>query len=238
MWYIGIKHSPTFVPEYLGSGVHLRHAIRKYGVTRFKCEPIEWCHDVASLKEAERRWIAKLDAVNDSTSYNLAAGGDGMSLGSKNAKPRSPEHRERIRLANLGQKRSEESKRRMSIAAQNRDRATRRVSKETAKKIAESNRRAWEKRSRVMPEAVKEKISNACKGRRKPPRTEEHARKIGEANLGRKTSEETKQKLSLASLGKPKSEEQRANMRAGWVKRRARQLQELQAASEDQQPVA
>ena len=45
------------------------------------------------------------------------------------------------------------------------------------------------------------------KGKKKPERSEEHRRKISEANKGKKLSEETKRKLSEAKKGMKRSEE-------------------------------
>jgi hypothetical protein len=59
-------------------------------------------------------------------------------------------------------------------------------------------------------------ISEANKGRKMPPRTEEHRRRISEAKRGRKMgprSEETKRKISAANTGKRRSPEVIEKMR-------------------------
>lgn len=48
---------------------------------------------------------------------------------------------------------------------------------------------------------TKEKISLICKGKKKPPRTREHRKNLGKANLGKKHSIETRLKMSEAHKG-------------------------------------
>lgn len=62
----------------------------------------------------------------------------------------------------------------------------------------------------------KDKMSKASRGRKKPPRTEEHRAKLREAGKRRKHSEETKAKMSNGKKGKklkPRTEEHKANIR-------------------------
>ena len=62
---------------------------------------------------------------------------------------------------------------------------------------------------------VNRKIAEALKGKKKPPRSKEHCRRISEANKGKKHSEETKRKISEANKGQklpPPSEEARRKM--------------------------
>jgi hypothetical protein len=52
-----------------------------------------------------------------------------------------------------------------------------------------------------LTEEHKRKISNGNKGKKKPPRTEEHTRKQRESHIGKKASLETRKKISLALKG-------------------------------------
>lgn len=63
--------------DYLGSGVLLKKAIRKYGRENFKREILEICEDSESLKLAEVRWIEEFGAVESEDFYNLDVGGNG-----------------------------------------------------------------------------------------------------------------------------------------------------------------
>lgn len=69
--YIGQKNYDAYGhwKNYLGSGVVLKSAIKKYGVSNFSKEIIEECKTVEELNEREKYWIDDF--------YNVALGGDG-----------------------------------------------------------------------------------------------------------------------------------------------------------------
>lgn len=75
-WYIG-KDTGVLGDNYLGSGVVLQRAIKKYGKENFKKEIIEICNDKKHLSEREKYWIKKLDACKRKDSYNISTGGEG-----------------------------------------------------------------------------------------------------------------------------------------------------------------
>ncbi|CAB4125517.1 GIY-YIG nuclease superfamily [uncultured Caudovirales phage] len=62
---------------YLGSGIHLKSAVEKYGRKNFKRIVIEECTSLKELSDREKYWIELFDAVNDPRSYNLTEGGQG-----------------------------------------------------------------------------------------------------------------------------------------------------------------
>jgi group I intron endonuclease len=62
-------------PEYLGSGLILLKAIKKYGRYNFIKEILQVCETQEQLNAAEIYWIEKLDATN--LGYNIATGGKG-----------------------------------------------------------------------------------------------------------------------------------------------------------------
>ena len=64
-------------PNYLGSGVLLQNAIKKYGKDNFTREILEEHDDFDTLCEREVYWINKYDAVNNDNFYNLSYGGYG-----------------------------------------------------------------------------------------------------------------------------------------------------------------
>lgn len=61
--------------KYLGSGVALSDAIKKYGRESFKRDIIELCESSENLNEREIFWIKELDSMNPKIGYNLAPGG-------------------------------------------------------------------------------------------------------------------------------------------------------------------
>lgn len=77
--YIGQKNYDTYGhwKNYLGSGIVLKSAIKKYGASSFSKEIIEECKTVEELNEREKYWIEYYNAVKSDEFYNLALGGDG-----------------------------------------------------------------------------------------------------------------------------------------------------------------
>jgi len=78
--YIGKREKSTFDESYWGSGKCIINSIKKYGKENFSREIIEWCDDRASLCEREKYWIDKMQAKNRLIGYNIADGGNGISL--------------------------------------------------------------------------------------------------------------------------------------------------------------
>lgn len=63
--------------EYLGSGINITRAIKKYGSENFSKEIIEECKSKKELNEKEIFWIEFYNAVESNEFYNIARGGDG-----------------------------------------------------------------------------------------------------------------------------------------------------------------
>lgn len=115
--------------------------------------------------------------------------------------------KEKLRLSNLGQKRSEETKRRISESKKGIV-----ISEETIEK-----RRATRKTSGyIVSEDTRRKISECQKGR---PKTQEHKDKIKNTLKGRTRSDEIKQKISIAQRGRKHTEESKQKMRESKIKR-------------------
>ena len=64
-------------PKYLGSGLLLDKAIKKYGRENFYKETIEVCSSIDELNEREIYWIKTLNATDKKIGYNIAEGGTG-----------------------------------------------------------------------------------------------------------------------------------------------------------------
>lgn len=75
--YIGQKKYVNGWKEYLGSGIALNNAVKKYGKEKFSKEIIEECTTREEANEREKYWIAYYNAVNNKNYYNIALGGDG-----------------------------------------------------------------------------------------------------------------------------------------------------------------
>ena len=137
-YYYGRRKS-KILPEkdrYFGSGVGLKHAIKKYGKINFKKEIICTYKTFESLVEAEHKLIS-LDVVKDPYSYNQSLGGPGgvmisdeikqkVSRSLKTAWENNPKRKTKLSQSNKdsnfniwwsGKTRSEEDKLAKSIAA-------------------------------------------------------------------------------------------------------------------------
>jgi len=75
-YYIGVHNTNDIEDGYLGSGVLLQRAIKKYGIGNFKREIIKHFN---TSEEAFNNEISVVNesVVNDDNSYNLSLGGDG-----------------------------------------------------------------------------------------------------------------------------------------------------------------
>tara|TARA_Y100000034_G_scaffold52572_1_gene64567 strand:+ start:117 stop:710 length:594 start_codon:yes stop_codon:yes gene_type:complete len=91
--YVGQKQG-KFDPNYLGSGVYLKDAIKHYGKENFSVVVLEYAKDREHLNLLERQEIEKRNAVIDETYYNLSTGGDAW------GSPRSAETRAKFRVNN------------------------------------------------------------------------------------------------------------------------------------------
>lgn len=93
MSYIGkdARDSKT----YLGSGLLVKAAIKKYGRENFVKETLEVCTSLEQMTKREKYWIKHFNAVSDPMFYNITEGGDGGDVYSNNP------NKEDIRLKNV-----------------------------------------------------------------------------------------------------------------------------------------
>lgn len=74
--YLGMcKFSKNNHESYLGSGKHLKKAIKKYGIQNFTRETIYIAETKDDLSQKEIEYIKKFNCVNDRNWYNIAPGG-------------------------------------------------------------------------------------------------------------------------------------------------------------------
>lgn len=99
--YIG-QHNGSINDGYLGSGVLLVKAIKKYGRENFKKEILEEC-DIIEIDKKEKYWIAYYNALEDENFYNLSEGGqqgDGWRAARRYLQ-QHPEKAEELRQKNI-----------------------------------------------------------------------------------------------------------------------------------------
>jgi len=196
---------------------YLQNSYTKYGVGAFKFSVVEEC-EKEKLIEREQFWFEyyrkelgvfnlKPEFVNNSRGIKL--------------KPHSEETKQKIRQANLGKKRTEQTRRRISEAQKIRNSNSKKPFSKTQKDTIHINRVSHKKRPPIsdetrakMRESSKKRppISDETRAKmRKRKHTEETKRKIGEKSRGRTHTEEAKQKIG--KKGKKMSEESRQKIR-------------------------
>lgn len=206
--YVG-KRQGKYNPNYLGSGVYLKNAIKKHGRNNFN-KPIvlTYTESKKEQNECEKYFIAEYRKIfGDKGLYNLTDGGDGFSG------KHTPKSREKIRLAGLGRIFTEETRKKISLSN---------LGKTMSKESNEKNRLAHlgEKNANFGKEKsieTKLKMRLAAIGK---PKSAEHIQnmilaksdlefrnKMKLSRLGKKASPETKEKLRLSHLGKKQSAE-------------------------------
>ena len=180
--YIGQKKSTKFLDtKYLGSGAILQKAIKKYGKENFIVSMICECNSKEELDEMEIYYINLYNAQNDSSFYNLTKGGE-SGLGGPKFK---------------GHKHTDEAKEAISNKLKGENNPF------YGKTHSDECRRIMSEKAKCrgpVSQETREKLSKVHKGVKF---TDEHKRKIGEAqkgekgnNYGKKLSDEVKNKIS------------------------------------------
>lgn len=207
--YIGKHSTDDLNDNYMGSGVLLSKAKKKYGIENFSKEYIAFCDNEDTLNWMERFYIRKFNARQSNIGYNLTDGGEG-SLG----RIISEETRKKLR----GLHHSEEARKKISEAHKGKT-----LSEEQKRKISESRKgkSPWNKGkkncySEQQIQHIKEGQANMS-DEAKQNRREAISKKLkGNQNcVGRIISEETRRKISESNKGKSsyiRDEEHRQKM--------------------------
>lgn len=203
-------------PSYLGSGLLLKRAIKKYGKHNFTREILEECDSKEMLCERERYWIEKLKARE--LGYNLAEGGEGFSIGhevsagvrmiaSKTHKGKtiSDEHKKKCSdfMKNFDGY-SDQWIEQQHASGENHPMYGKQHSDETKMKMSEAHlknpTKYWE--GKTMSEETKRKISEANIGKTHTAEYRESVTGTGNPFYGKKHSDATKEKISLSRKNK------------------------------------
>lgn len=192
--------------NYLGSGIMINNAIKKYGRKNFKKEIIQVCETEEEWNNAERYWIKELNSFYP-IGYNIGQGGEGGDNISNN-----PNYEQIIENLKEGQKfafrpyLTDEQRKRRSENAKEKNakgifgRTGKPHTLETRKKMSESGT------GKIRTEEHCKNISKALKGKTLEEKLgKERAdiikQKISKARTGVPRTEETKQKLSVVNKG-------------------------------------
>lgn len=215
-----IKHK-TELKNNVHHNLHLQRSYNKFGAESFKFIIIEICEE-SKLDEREIYWLNFYGGINSDRNYNIGEIKGGRI---------SQEVKDKISLKNKGQKRTEETKRKMRKPKSEEHRAHMgkvrigtKLDEDTKRKISESKIGGvpWNKgrtctleenlknseshKGQVMSEETKAKISNSLKGK-KPWNTgkhlpEEMKQKIKNSCMGKTLTFEQKEKLSNSLKGR------------------------------------
>lgn len=94
--YIGVKISNRDYDNYLGSGILLKRAIKKYGKNNFEKRILKEFNNEEEARNYERMLIEAVGAIDSDEYYNLVSGGYG---GGVRNHPVTDETKEKIRLS-------------------------------------------------------------------------------------------------------------------------------------------
>lgn len=173
--YIGQHKYKKLNDNYMGSGIHLKRAQKKYGMENFEKEILySRIQYKATADDMERFAIAKERAIGKAE-YNIADGGQGGAL-------------------NKGRKLSEDWKKHISEGGKGKHH-----SEETKIKLSEINKGENNAMyGKHHSQESRKKMSLSRKGHKV---SEETRRNISEGNKGKTVSSETKRKLSEINKG-------------------------------------
>jgi hypothetical protein len=98
--------------NYMGSGVLIKRAIKKYGVDSFKKEILHETEDYNDLSNSEKYWIEFYKSNNRDIGYNISNGGDGGDTISNN--PKLVEIKSKISRSMIGRDFSQDHREKLS----------------------------------------------------------------------------------------------------------------------------
>ena len=196
-FYIG-KHSTSNLDDgYMGSGVAINRAIKKYGEQNFVKRILCYCQTASDALYVEQFLVTEY-IVNRKDCYNMKTGGKGGSA--------------KGRISGMkGRHHSEETKQKLKLAWKKRRQKP--VSEETRKKIGEAHKgKPGGMKGKHHSEDTKMKISNSLQNMSYEAK-KERGKKISEANGGKK-----RPKLSEALKNSEKNKNRKRDKNGRFTK--------------------
>ncbi|MBR5297106.1 MAG: GIY-YIG nuclease family protein [Parabacteroides sp.] len=157
--YIGKKTSQKFDPTYLGSGIKLKEAVKKYGSENFSVHILCECNSREELNSKEIEYIDHFGAYKSSNFYNISAGGDGGNTYAGKSDSEMREISKKISIANSG---SNNGNKGQYVGPKN-SMYGKKHTLETRRKISESLKKSNVDRSHPWTVESEEKRSNTLK---------------------------------------------------------------------------
>jgi hypothetical protein len=94
--YVGVHATDNLDDGYLGSGIHIERAIKKYGAENFERTILRFFDNEVDMFKSEESMVTP-EFVKEDTNYNIAPGGRGGNTGNYDSEERS----ELLRIAGL-----------------------------------------------------------------------------------------------------------------------------------------
>lgn len=200
--YIGqhrCKRSELFTDGYLGSGIAIKLAIKKYGRENFERIILEYANSSEELNAIEAKYANEAVLENDNF-YNLKTGGNQHVVCSKEVGRKISESRKGMVFTDEHRKHISESKRRENL------------SEETRKKNSESKKGNKNRLGKHLSEESKKKMHDSHVGRFKgadSPMFGRHHTEEAKKKMSIKKKELYKNKQNHPQFGREKSSEHR-----------------------------
>ena len=203
--------------HYLGSGMLLKKAIKKYNREKFKRDIIDIAYSEEELNQKEIQWIKQFNAAESDNFYNIVEGGGGGNPWLGKTKEEIAKWKQKLSEANKGENHPFYGKK---------------LSEEHKRKISDGHKgMKYSEKTEEEKKITRQKISKKLSGENHPfygkRFSKEHKRKISDGHKGMKYSEDTKRKKSASMKGKNKgkrSEETRKAMSENRPKKAVIQL--------------
>lgn len=168
--YVGVRTGDKVVKAYLGGGMALQRAIKKYGRSAFQQTVIRWEESREALSNAEVETIAAYrDMFGLENVYNISQGWF-REMGGNRGWKQSPEWKAKKRALMTGRVLSAETRAKQSAAL----------------------------KGHAVTEETRMKIGAANAGKKRPPLSAERKAVLRTANLGKVFSAETKERIRQA----------------------------------------
>lgn len=196
--YIGQKQG-EFCSKYLGSGIYVLRAIKKYGKLNFRVVQIASAEDKSELNVLEIHYIRKYKKTH--RSYNISPGGTGGWTGTDQSGKNNP--RWGAHLSDATKKKISETQK-LTVASRDPNFKRKPISEEARKNMGRAQKRRFSivenhpMFSKHHSRLSRLKMSKAKKGKPGPKHTYYVRMKIRKANLGHECSALTRRKIRIA----------------------------------------
>ena len=195
--YIGKHITDNLDDGYLGSGIVIQNAIKKYGRENFKREILEFCENEEMCYKLEYEYIKNANAYSSSNYYNLSEGGKGFT--SKFAKDlwERDGYREHMNKEKIKLWQKEEYRKHMSEVHKGQE-----VSEENREKMRIRTKERWEngelriKHKIAMNNLSPEKRKNLSNAQKRKWGNEEYKEKMRQIQIKSQNDYKLKEKRS------------------------------------------